>query len=38
MGKVTFKAVVTIVTVDVARDGFPADNRAISTPPTIVKR
>ena len=38
IGKVNFKAIVTILTVDVSRDAFPADNQAISTPPTTVKR
>jgi len=38
IGKVTFKAIVTIVTVDVSRDAFPGDNQAVSTPPTTVKR
>jgi PKD repeat protein len=34
-GKVTFKAIVHLLN---ARDAFPADNEAISTPPTVVKR
>lgn len=34
IGKVTFKAIVSI---ENANDAFPADNEAISTPPTIVK-
>ncbi len=33
-GKVTFKAIVFI---ENSNDGFPADNEAISTPPTVVK-
>lgn len=34
IGKVTFKAIVSLVN---AREAFPADNEAISTPPTVVK-
>jgi hypothetical protein len=35
IGKVTFKAVATIVN---ARDSYPSDNEAISSPPTKVSR
>ena len=35
IGKVTFKAIVYILN---GRDAFPADNQAVSTPPTVVKR
>lgn len=35
IGKVTFKAVATVLN---ARDAFPADNEAISSPPTKVTR
>ena len=35
VGKVTFKAVASIIS---ARDAFPADNEAISSPPTKVTR
>jgi hypothetical protein len=35
IGKVTFKAVATIVD---ARDAYPSDNEAISSPPTKVSR
>jgi PKD domain. len=35
IGKVTFKAIVTL---EGSNDAFPADNEAISLPPTVVKR